>query len=29
VKVLFYFDYGFRHVWNAKRPITVPKDCVA
>jgi TRAP-type transport system periplasmic protein len=24
--VLFYFDYGFRHVWNAKRPITVPKD---
>jgi TRAP-type transport system periplasmic protein len=26
VKVLFYFDYGFRHVWNAKRPITVPKD---
>jgi len=26
VKVLFYFDYGFRHIWNAKRPITVPKD---
>lgn len=26
VKVLYYFDYGFRHVWNAKRPINVPKD---
>jgi tripartite ATP-independent transporter DctP family solute receptor len=26
VKVMYYFDYGFRHVWNAKRPINVPKD---
>jgi TRAP-type transport system periplasmic protein len=26
VKVLYYFDYGFRHFWNAKRPIVVPKD---
>jgi tripartite ATP-independent transporter DctP family solute receptor len=26
VKVLFYFDYGFRHIWNAKRPVNVPKD---
>jgi len=26
VKVLFYFDYGFRHFWNGKRPIVTPKD---
>ncbi len=26
VKVIYYFDYGFRHVWNARHPITVPKD---
>lgn len=26
IKVLFYFDYGFRHFWNSKRPIVVPKD---
>jgi TRAP-type transport system periplasmic protein len=26
IKVLYYFDYGFRHVWNAKRPINVPRD---
>ncbi|HEY0185289.1 MAG TPA: TRAP transporter substrate-binding protein [Rhodopila sp.] len=26
VKVLYYFDYGFRHVWNARRPVNVPKD---
>jgi TRAP-type transport system periplasmic protein len=26
VKVLYFFDYGFRHVWNAKRPIEVPRD---
>ena len=26
VKVVFYFDYGFRHFWNGKRPINVPKD---
>ena len=26
VKVLYYFDYGFRHVWNTRRAINVPKD---
>ncbi len=26
VKVIYYFDYGFRHVWNAKRPINTPRD---
>ena len=26
IKVIYYFDYGFRHFWNAKRPIVVPKD---
>ncbi|MEA2790695.1 MAG: TRAP-type transport system periplasmic protein [Acetobacteraceae bacterium] len=26
VKVIYYFDYGFRHFWNAKRAINVPKD---
>ena len=26
VKVLYYFDYGFRHFWNSKRPINEPKD---
>jgi len=26
VKVLFFFDYGFRHFWNGKRPITTPAD---
>lgn len=26
VKVLYYFDYGFRHVWNNRRPIDQPKD---
>jgi tripartite ATP-independent transporter DctP family solute receptor len=26
VKVLCFFDYGFRHFWNTKRPITEPKD---
>jgi tripartite ATP-independent transporter DctP family solute receptor len=26
VKVIYYFDYGFRHIWNAKRAINVPKD---
>jgi TRAP-type transport system periplasmic protein len=26
VKVLYYFDYGFRHFWNAKRAINEPKD---
>src|SRR3978361_1944045 len=26
VKVIFYFDYGFRHFLNSKRAINVPKD---
>jgi tripartite ATP-independent transporter DctP family solute receptor len=26
VKVLFFFDYGFRHFWNNKRPINSPAD---
>ena len=26
VKVLFFYDYGFRHFWNTKRPITKPED---
>jgi TRAP-type transport system periplasmic protein len=26
VKVLFYFDLGFRHFWNSKRPISEPRD---
>jgi tripartite ATP-independent transporter DctP family solute receptor len=26
VKVIYYFDYGFRHFWNARHPINVPKD---
>jgi tripartite ATP-independent transporter DctP family solute receptor len=26
VKVLYYFDYGFRHIWNARRPVNVPRD---
>jgi len=26
VKVLCFFDYGFRHFWNNKRPIAEPKD---
>jgi len=26
VKVLFFYDYGFRHFWNNKRPIATPKD---
>lgn len=26
VKVLYFFDYGFRHVWNGKRPIAAPRD---
>ena len=26
VKVLFFFDYGFRHFWNSKRPINSPAD---
>ncbi len=26
LKVLFYYDYGFRHFWNSKRPINKPDD---
>jgi TRAP-type transport system periplasmic protein len=26
LKVLFFYDYGFRHFWNNKRPINEPKD---
>ena len=26
LKVLFFYDYGFRHFWNSKRPINEPKD---
>ena len=26
LKVLCYFDYGFRHFWTAKKPIAEPKD---
>lgn len=26
VKVVYFFDYGFRHIWNSKRPINEPRD---
>jgi len=26
VKILFFYDYGFRHFWNNRRPITTPAD---
>ena len=26
LKVLFFYDYGFRHFWNSKRPIAEPRD---
>jgi len=26
VKIIFFFDYGFRHFWNSKHPITTPAD---
>jgi tripartite ATP-independent transporter DctP family solute receptor len=26
LKVLFFYDYGFRHFWNSKHPINEPKD---
>ncbi len=26
VKVLFFYDYGFRHFWNNRRPINEPHD---
>ena len=26
VKVIYFFDYGFRHFWNSRHPITTPAD---
>jgi tripartite ATP-independent transporter DctP family solute receptor len=26
VKILFFYDYGFRHFWNSKHPINTPAD---
>ncbi|HEU5319950.1 MAG TPA: TRAP transporter substrate-binding protein [Methylomirabilota bacterium] len=26
VKILFFYDYGFRHFWNSRRPIATPAD---
>src|SRR5262245_66438194 len=26
LKVLFFYDYGFRHFWNNRRPIATPAD---
>jgi tripartite ATP-independent transporter DctP family solute receptor len=26
VKVIFFYDYGFRHFWNNRHPITTPAD---
>ncbi len=26
VKILYFFDFGFRHFWNSKHPITTPAD---
>src|SRR5947207_11890616 len=26
VKILLFFDYGFRHFWNSRRPVTTPND---
>jgi len=26
LKVMCYFDYGFRHFWTSKKPIVEPKD---
>ena len=26
LKVLCFFDYGFRHFWTTKKPIVEPKD---
>ena len=26
VKVCYFFDYGFRHIWNSKRAINEPRD---
>src|SRR5437764_5017572 len=29
LKVLFFYDYGFRHFWNSKRPIAERRICAA
>jgi len=26
VKILFFYDYGFRHFWNNRKPINMPAD---
>ena len=26
VKILLFFDYGFRHFWNSRRPVATPND---
>ena len=26
LKILFFYDYGFRHFWNNRRPINTPAD---
>jgi tripartite ATP-independent transporter DctP family solute receptor len=26
VKIIYFYDYGFRHFWNNRRPITTPAD---
>ncbi len=26
VKVIYFYDYGFRHFWNSRRPINTPAD---
>ena len=26
LKILYFFDFGFRHFWNSKRPINTPAD---
>jgi tripartite ATP-independent transporter DctP family solute receptor len=26
LKILYFFDFGFRHFWNSKHPITTPAD---
>jgi TRAP-type transport system periplasmic protein len=26
VKIVFFYDYGFRHFWNSRRPIATPAD---
>ena len=29
VKILLFFDYGFRHFWNSRRPVATPNDLKA